>query len=95
MKDWLRELCPELGPWQVELIAEEFGSLNEKVIMYETLLHKIQLHADVTMNGVKLGQLIRNICDWSYAHRVGNGQYSDEEREEIIKAAFDKLLEIK
>lgn len=24
MKDWIKELCPEIANWQVELIAEQF-----------------------------------------------------------------------
>lgn len=23
MKDWIQELCPEIEPWQAELIAEQ------------------------------------------------------------------------
>ena len=69
--------------------------LREKVRIYEELLHKIQLHADVTMNEKAVRKLIANICDWSYAHRVGNGALSQEEQKEYVKRAFDKLLEIK
>lgn len=120
-KEWLEELCPEIAPWQVALIAEAFSErdaeladlkachanllesllsksnidLAKKVEVYETLLHKIQMHADVTMNADKVAQLIRNICNWSYAHRCGNGEHSEEEQAKIIQSAFDKLLETK
>jgi hypothetical protein len=67
---------------------------REKVIQYEALLHSIQMHAEVTMDHEKVYKLISNICNWSYAHRVGNGQYSDEEQQIIVKRSFDKLLDI-
>lgn len=79
---------------QADMINEELDVLRKKVEVYETLLHKIQMHADVTMNVNKMRQLIRNICNWSYAHRCGNGEHSEEEQAEIVQRAFDKLLEI-
>lgn len=27
MKDWIKELCPEIADWQAELIAEEVGKV--------------------------------------------------------------------
>lgn len=88
-----RELIESLQ-CQGMLLAEN-ALLSEKVATYEQLLHHIQLHADVTMNATAVHQLIVNICDWSYAHRVGNGELSDLEQNEYIKRAFDRLLEIK
>jgi hypothetical protein len=66
---------------------------SEKIQKYEQLLHKIQLFASVTMDAKQLNQLIGNICQWSYAHRQGNGALSEREQKKIIKAAFDKLTE--
>lgn len=66
-------------------------TLKEKVQVYEALLHKIQLHAQVAMNRAALGQIIQNICDWSYAHRCGNGEYSVKKQRRIINAAFKRL----
>ena len=39
-------------------------------------------------------RLINNACNWSYAHRVGNGELSDEEQSKIIEEAFHKLCEL-
>ena len=64
----------------------------KKIEVYETLLHRIQLHAEVTMDHEALGDLIKKICNWSYAHRRGEG-LSDAERSKLIKAAFDRLLD--
>ena len=65
---------------------------KEKVLQYERLLHAIQLNAEVAMDSARVGQLIQNICKWSYAHRVGNGELSESEQNAVIKKAFDDLL---
>lgn len=80
---------------ELERREGELAELREKVIMYEKLLHKIQLHASVTMNSKAVGDLIGNICNWSYAHRCGNGMNSDEEQAAIVRSAFEQLLTVK
>ena len=66
-------------------------TLKEKVKVYEQLLHNIQLNAEVAMNNENVRKLIGNICRWSYAHRVGNGELSEKEQDEVINTAFYKL----
>ncbi len=66
----------------------------EKVRKYERFLHALQMYAEVVMDGAKVKKLIDNACNWSYAHRRGNGEYSEEEQEAIIKKAFYKLTEV-
>ena len=66
---------------------------EQKIEMYEQLLHQIQMYAEVSMNPDKVGKLINNICNWSYAHRRGNGEPSEEEQQAMIDRAFDRLLE--
>ena len=63
----------------------------EKLSMYELLLHDIQMFAEVVLDSKSVGKLIHNICSWSYAHRCGNGEFSDEEQREIVDRAFRKL----
>jgi len=65
---------------------------KEKIEMYETLLHKIQLCSEVCMDSVKVGKLIRNICRWSRAHRIGNGEIEEERVDSMIESCFNKLL---
>jgi hypothetical protein len=77
---------------ELERYAGELTELREKVIVYEQLLHKIQMNAEVVMDHEVVGDLITNICRWSYAHRCGNGENSEAEQDEIIRCAFDKLL---
>ena len=77
---------------ELERYAGELVELREKVGVYEQLLHKVQMNASVIMDHEVVGDLIRNICNWSYAHRRGNGEYSEAEQDAIIRQAFDKLL---
>ena len=69
---------------------KELEKLREKVLVYEALLHKIQLHAEVTMNPDAVKKLIGNICNWSRAHRSGEG-LDDEDRDALIEHEFYRL----
>lgn len=66
---------------------------KEKIEMYESLLHRIQMYFSVVMDPIKIKRLLSNISSWSYAHCSGNGMLSDEEQQERIDRAFDKLLD--
>jgi hypothetical protein len=77
---------------ELETHTGELRELREKVQVYEQLLHKIQMNAEVIMDHEVVGDLITNICRWSYSHRCGNGEYSEAEQAEVIRAAFDNLL---
>ena len=70
-------------------------TLEQKVKMYEDLLHFIQMNAEVSMNFDRVKGLIGNICHWSYMHRAGNGEPTEEEQQAMINAAFWKLLDTK
>lgn len=63
----------------------------EKVKAYERILHKVQWYAAVNINYVKMEDLIELICNWSYAHRSGNGELTEEEQQARIDEAFKKL----
>lgn len=67
---------------------------DEKVKKYEEFFHMLQMHACVTLNQSAVKTLINNACNWSYAHRIGNGEYTDEEQQRIIDKNFNKLTEI-
>lgn len=67
---------------------------KEKIKKYEEFLHSLQMHAQVTLNSDTVKKLISNACNWSYSHRVGNGEYTDEEQQHIIDKAFNRLTEM-
>jgi hypothetical protein len=64
---------------------------KEKIAVYESLLHDLHFAAFVTMDNKILGDLLSKISAWSYAHRQGNGEFTDAEVQENIDKSFDKL----
>lgn len=66
---------------------------KEKIRVYEEFLHTLQMYT-VVMDAGAIGKLVGNACDWSYAHRVGNGQHSDEEQQAIVDKTFKKLTDV-
>ena len=66
-------------------------TLKEKVAQYESFLHKINSFI-VSCNNDGISELIQNADNWSYSHRVGNGEPSDREQQRMINNAFWKLL---
>lgn len=90
MKNNLKEKRDELSLLEKNA-NPDLPTSQEKIEMYEHLLHDIQLFAQVVMNGDKVQRLIHNICGWSYAHRQGNGEYTEEEQELLVAKHFWKL----
>ena len=65
---------------------------RDKIAMYEAFLHKINMYVTCSNNeGIR--KLIKRADNWSYAHRCGNGEYTDKEQQMIIDTAFWKLLD--
>lgn len=62
-----------------------------KVDIYERILHKIQMWAEITHSNEKLRDLIGLICSWSYAHRSGNGEHSEEEQDKLVDNALKRI----
>ena len=67
-------------------------SIEEKVQVYERLLHKMQL-MQVCHNREGLSKLLDLVFQWSYSSRQGNGEKSEEEIEESVTKAFLKIKE--
>jgi len=64
---------------------------KQKIEMYEQLLHDINTFAAIAMNPEMTSKLIGNICAWSYAHRQGNGEFSDREQSKLVYDRFWNL----
>lgn len=60
--------------------------------MYESYLHKINMFI-VSSNNDGIAELIQNADNWSYSHRVGNGELSDRKQQQLINNSFWKLCE--
>lgn len=67
-------------------------TIEEKLEMYENFLHKINMCC-VSMNNNAIKELVENADIWSYNHRRGNGELSDEEQQKLIDSAFWKLCD--
>ena len=78
---------------EVERYEGELRSLREKVEVYEDLLHSLQTYAAVTLDQAAISHAISIVCDWSYAHRAGNGEPTEAEQERMILRQFDRLKE--
>jgi hypothetical protein len=59
--------------------------------VFRRVFHHINTHSSITMNAERMQEIIGAICSWSYAHRVGNGELSDEEQQELIDRAFNRI----
>lgn len=66
-------------------------TVKQKLAMYEGLLHDLHFCSTVVMNHERLRELLSNISDWSYAHRVGNGEPTEREQAQMVDAKFWKL----
>lgn len=67
-------------------------TLKQKVAMYESYLHKINTFI-VSSDNEGIKELVENADNWSYAHRVGNGELTDAEQRKHVNRAFWKLCD--
>lgn len=64
--------------------------LKWKVRHYEDFLHAIN-YAVTAGNVNRVGELVDNAFRWGYAHRSGNGAYTDKEQQQMIDRATSDL----
>lgn len=67
-------------------------TLKQKVAQYEAFLHKINSFI-ISCNNDGIRELVENADDWSYSHRVSNGELSDREQQKLINNALWKLCD--
>jgi hypothetical protein len=63
---------------------------NQKIQVYENLLHRLSL-ARLAGNADAINKILDRADNWSYAHRSGNGALSDRQQKQLIKSAFWRL----
>lgn len=63
---------------------------KELAILRQTL-HDLYFASNVTMNTEEVRNILGKIARWSYAHRAGNGELSDEEVSKNIEDALNSL----
>ena len=64
---------------------------QDKVEIYERFLHQMNMHISITLNQEKVNEGLKIIDSWSYAHRVGNGELSDEEQEKLVESKLQLM----
>ena len=69
------------------------ATMRKRIRQYEHFLHDLYFASSVTMDAKRVGELIDNASRWSYAHRQGNGELSEREQRQLVRSAFDRLLE--
>lgn len=57
---------------------------------YKLVLHRIHYLTEV--GSPKLSELIKHIKDWSYAHRQGNGELTEEEQDAQVERAYLRMI---
>ena len=67
-------------------------TLKQKVDQYESFLHKINSFI-VSCNNDGIKELVENADNFSYSHRIGNGELSDRKQQQAINNAFWKLCD--
>jgi hypothetical protein len=76
---------------ETEKYVGELNSLREKVEVYETMLHAIQISSEVTGDSPAITHMIDIINSWSYAHRQGNGELTEKEQLALVRYQFERL----
>jgi hypothetical protein len=72
----------------------EHNQLKTENEVFRRVFHHINTHFSITHNAGKMHEIIHAISSWSYAHRQGNGELSDEEQQELIDRKFDRIKQI-
>jgi hypothetical protein len=65
-------------------------SPEEELQIYRTFFHQINVHC-ITMNNEKIREAVGLIDSWSYAHRRGNGEYTEEEQQECVNNVIRRM----
>lgn len=74
-------------------VPKDYMTDKEKIRLYEKFLHDIHFAYSVCMDENKVHELLKKASDWSYAHRSGNGEYTEEQQEEQVLFYLKKFEE--
>jgi len=61
--------------------------------VFRQVFHYIN-NLSISSNNDKIRELISAISSWSYAHHCGDGQLTDEQQQDMVDQAFDKIKQI-
>lgn len=66
------------------------AELERKNRIYESVFHRLQM-CEITGDNGKVREILEKICNWSYAHRSGNGELSEDEEIAQVEQALLSL----
>lgn len=79
---------------EIEQFSGELVKLRKENEVFHAAFHYLHTHAQITMNYEKVTEMMSAISSWSYAHRQGNGEYSEEEQQALIDRNFEKIKKL-
>ncbi|QDP59548.1 MAG: hypothetical protein GOVbin4162_122 [Prokaryotic dsDNA virus sp.] len=65
---------------------------REQLNIIHGFFHTIQMYS-ITCNNPKMQEAVNLICNWSRAHREGNGELTYEEQKERVEKALRRMEE--
>lgn len=68
-------------------------TLREEAEVFHKIMHAANL-MHITGKAEHFKKIVHAMDNWSYAHRVGNGENTDREQQQAINKAFWQLKEI-
>jgi hypothetical protein len=63
---------------------------NDRLRIYEKFFHRINLYC-VSLNNEKVREAVSLIDSWSFAHRCGNGEFSEREQHKLVESAIQNM----
>jgi hypothetical protein len=79
---------------EIEEFSGELAKLRKENEVFHDAFHYLHTHAQITMNYEKVTEMMSAISGWSYAHRSGNGELTEEEQQARVDLAFTKIKQI-
>lgn len=67
-------------------------TLREEVEVFHKIMHVANL-MQICGKTEHFKKIVHAMDDWSYAHRVGNGELTDREQQQCVNKAFWRLKE--
>ena len=63
---------------------------RDRLRVYEKFMHQMSIYV-TAMHSEKIKQGVQLIDNWSYAHRCGNGEYSERQQRKIVEDVIRKM----
>lgn len=65
-------------------------TLKRQVDIFHKFMNIVNI-ASISGKSDRLKLCLEKMNNWSYAHRMGNGQFTDSEQDQLVYHAFEEL----